>query len=115
MDLVVSSEVRPGVVVVRVTGELDMSTSPELTRHVESVDLSPGVTLVLDLSGVPFVDSSGLSSLVAVRAATMDVDGRLGLVIGDRMMKLLRMTHLDGVFALYDSVDAAVDDLAGVC
>ena len=113
MDLLVSSELRPGVVVVRVTGELDMASSPELTHHVESIGLSPGVILVVDLGAVPFVDSSGLSSLVAVRQAIMDVDGRLGLVVNDRTTKLLRMTHLDGVFALYDTVDVAVEDLAG--
>ena len=115
MDLVVSSEVRPGVVDVRVFGERDMSSSPELPHHVEGLHLCPGASLVVDLSGVPFVDSSGLSSLVAVRQAVMDIDGRLGLVVGDRTMKLLRMTHLDSVFALYDTVAVAVDDLAGAC
>jgi len=112
MELAVTSELRPGAVVVRVAGELHMASSPELAEHVDGMELGPAVVLVVDLGGVTFLDSSGLNSLVALRRAVMDLEGRLGLVAGERTVRLLQVTNMDDVFAMYDSVELAVDDLS---
>lgn len=82
MDLTVTNEVRPDAIVVVVEGELDMFTSADLTRHFDALELAERAALVLDLSGVTFLDSSGLNSLVGLRHLVMSVEGRLGLIAG---------------------------------
>jgi anti-anti-sigma factor len=54
--------------VLRLTGELDLETVPELREHAEA-ELAAGAfqTLSLDLSGLTFIDSSGLGLLVDLR------------------------------------------------
>lgn len=112
MELAVTTELRPGAAVVHVAGELDMASSPELTDHVDGMGLGPAAVLVVDLGGVTFLDSSGLNSLVALRRTVMDLQGRLGLVAGERTLRLLQVTNMDDVFAMYDSVELALDDLS---
>jgi anti-sigma B factor antagonist len=51
----------------RVTGEVDISNADELSDHAAEVLKAHGTPLVIDFSGVTFVDSSGLRALVAIR------------------------------------------------
>ena len=65
--------------------------------------------LVLDLSDVDFVDSSGLGALVACLKrigplGTVAIVGTKGVV-----SKLFTLTKMDRVFPLYDTVDAAIE------
>ncbi len=112
MQLAISTTVLSGTTVVTVAGDLDLLTAGELKLHVESMALARRQVLVVDLSGVTFLDSSGLSSLVTIRRALMQVQHGLGLVVSDRTRQLLRLTNMDDVFALYPSVGRAVGDLA---
>jgi anti-sigma B factor antagonist len=81
-------------VVVAVAGEVDMATAPQLG---EVLGAQTGVDLVVDLSGVPFLDSSGLSVLVRKRADLAGT-GRTLRVIGeqDNVRKILEVTGLLG-------------------
>jgi anti-sigma B factor antagonist len=81
-------------VVVEVAGEVDMATAPQLG---EVLGAQRGVDLVVDLSGVPFLDSSGLSVLVRTRA-DLSGTGRTLRVTGeqDNVRKILEVTGLLG-------------------
>jgi anti-sigma B factor antagonist len=79
----------------------------EVTKHIEAGHSQ----LVLDLSRVEFVDSSGLGALVACLKrlgprGNMAIAGASGAVI-----RLFNLTRMDRVFSLHDSVDAAVEQL----
>lgn len=114
MDLAIWTDVLPAGAVLRVVGELDLTTSPKLARHLEELAVDFGNPLVVDLSGVTFIDSSGLSCLVTARRVVASAEGRLALVASDRTLQLLRLTNMDSVFHLYDSVQLALDDFAQV-
>lgn len=63
--------------------------------------------VVLDLSRVTFVDSSGLGAIVAVMKL-MGPDRRLELAgLTPNVQKVFRLTRLDGVFTIHDSLTAA--------
>ncbi|MYW16876.1 STAS domain-containing protein, partial [Streptomyces sp. SID2955] len=51
--------------VLEIFGELDFFTAGELRELIPTIALQPGQRLVLDLSGMEFCDSSGLSALIA--------------------------------------------------
>ena len=65
MSLDVQIDGGPRVVV---SGELDMATSPELTSAIESLERTEAQRVVLDLSGVTFIDSTALSALCLAKA-----------------------------------------------
>lgn len=67
-----------GVVVVAASGEIDMSNAAGLREALDgAVDTAPWV--VLDLSGVSFLDSVGLSKIVAARNRAVEMDSRICL------------------------------------
>lgn len=88
-------------VVVTVAGELDLATAPELRDHLAAV-LNQCEHLVLDLTGVTFVDSSGLQSLVATRRRAGLCGDRLQLRLteGGHVDRLLQLTGLAEAFEL---------------
>jgi anti-sigma B factor antagonist len=84
---------------VRVSGELDLATSPLL---IEALDLLAHVaitTVVLDLSAVEFLDSTGLGALVSIRRTLLAAGRSLRLRdVPANARDLLAVTGLDTVF-----------------
>lgn len=94
--------------VVTVDGELDVHTAPQLSKTLDGI-YAGGHSVVVDLSGVPFMDSTGLSVFVTALKRTKEADGRLGLVVTEpAVLKVFTITGLDTVLAVHDSLDAAL-------
>jgi anti-sigma B factor antagonist len=78
-----------------------METSAALRYDIARATLDTAWVIV-DLSAVEFIDSSGLSVLMWGRRQAMQRDGELVLVgPGRRTRKMLRITQLDTVFDIY--------------
>ena len=96
--------------IVRATGELDVATAPVLADVLRALD-RPCRRVVLDVSGLTFIDSSGLALAVnAHRRATRDgyelvVAGASGTVLD-----VLRLTGLDVSLPLAPDVETALGD-----
>jgi anti-anti-sigma factor len=94
--------------VVAVRGELDLTTAPELLRALSVAIDSGRRVLVVDLSGVDFCDSSGLSALVRTRNRLDAVGGAVGLVGATPIVqRVLDISGLTEVLGGYPSVEAA--------
>ena len=65
-QLVISEQgIGPGVVVLHISGELDIATSPQLRKHLVGLLEAPELMqIILDLAGLEFVDSTGVSLVV---------------------------------------------------
>ena len=108
MNLSISTDIREGAVVVRVGGDLDVYTAPRL-RETLAKAMGDGKRLVLDLSGVHFIDSTALGVLVAALQQMQSSDGELRLVMDDPyLLKIFRITGFDGVFSIFPQVADAV-------
>ena len=98
-----------GVTVLTAHGDVDVSTAPQLRQAIiEEASAGPG-PLVIDLSDVDFLDSTGLGVLVSglKRFRTMDSD--VLLVVGTtRILKVFEITGLTQVFRIHATRDAAV-------
>jgi anti-sigma B factor antagonist len=113
VELSVSRQSVGGYPVVAVSGEVDVYSAPSLKESITDLLTSGASTVVVDLSGVAFLDSTGLGALVEARAATSDAGGSLPLVCSqERIIKLFTITGLDEVFAIHPTVDEAVASLA---
>jgi anti-anti-sigma factor len=89
--------------VVVVSGDVDLGTAPdfedELARAVEHYQ---GTGLVIDLTGVSFIDSTGLNSLVRAFERQRLLGSKLALVTDDsRVSMMLEVTRLDRVLKRY--------------
>lgn len=70
-------ERRGGVAVMALSGELDMATAPILRENLARVEDSGAVSIMLDLSEVTFIDSSGLKEFLEARSRAQDNGHRL--------------------------------------
>lgn len=106
--------------VLRVTGELDLMTSPVLRQHVHDVVAEGHHSLVVDLSDVFFCDSSGVGVLVAARRLIRSCQGRLRLILPDRgaddgshVNRVLGALGVRRLFDVRPDLEAATTDEAG--
>jgi anti-sigma B factor antagonist len=80
---------------VAVVGEVDLATKDSLVGVATRVIKEGPALLVLNLAGVPFIDSTGLSSLIKIRSVCDEAGCALELSnIQDRVAKLLSLTGL---------------------
>ena len=68
-------------------------------------------TLIIDFSGVPYVDSAGIGALVGAYVTRQHSKRRLALVgVSNRVRDALKVTHVDSFFQFFDSVAAAEEE-----
>jgi anti-sigma B factor antagonist len=114
VDISVSQTSAGDVPILVVSGEVDVYSAPALKDRISELIESGNATLIVDLSGVAFLDSTGLGALVEARAATTEAGGSLPLVCNqERILKLFTITGLDGVFSIHSKISEAVAALAG--
>lgn len=100
--------------VLEITGDLDHESAPLLRRAVEDLGLGTGQLLVLDLAGLEFCDSSGITALLAARNLATGVDAGIALAaVPANTARILRIVGLDRVFTLCPDAATATATLAG--
>ncbi|MFD9373522.1 STAS domain-containing protein [Streptomyces sp. NPDC060020] len=86
--------------VVTLSGELDMTTCPYVTRATDALALK-GHTLALDLSAVTHMDSSGLNMLLTLRNRARDEHGVVHLCgVPRQPLRVLDLTGTRSLFTL---------------
>lgn len=109
MDLTVTRRQREGRTILHVVGEVDVSTAPRLRDELSRAIADGCHDLIVDLSDVPFLDSTGLGVLVGRLKATRLLGGDMVLAaLQDRTLRNFHITGLDKVFQVFASVDEAV-------
>jgi anti-anti-sigma factor len=108
-ELRIDSARRADTVVLRVIGELDTATAPQLLSAADAALASRPAALVLDLAGVNFLASAGLTAMVSIqRQAAPDVV--VQVVAASRItLRPLQLTRLDQQLPIFPSVEAALN------
>jgi anti-sigma B factor antagonist len=101
------------VAVVSVRGEIDIATAPTLRHPLITLVENGRHHLVLDLSGVGFMDSSGLGVLIRVLPHVQSRGGTMRLAqLQPNVLRILRIAGLTQVFPVYDTpAEALADEL----
>lgn len=98
---------RGDVPVVWAAGEVDVSSAPRLRDQLHALPVEAG-RVVVDLSEVTFLDSTGLGVLVAGWKRCHEAGASLELVVTrPQVMKVLEITTLDALFTIHGSIDEA--------
>ena len=109
-EFAISEESRDGATVVTVSGEVDVETAPALKERLDQVDRSAGEqAVVVDLTAVTFIDSTGLGALIGVRKQCVEAGRDLRLVVGEpRILRVFEITALAELFSIHPSLDLAL-------
>lgn len=92
--------------VITVSGEVDLATSPDLDAAIIAALESGSGSIVVDLTDVSFMDSSGLGVIVRGLKRCREAEKDLDLVItNERVLKVFGITGLDQVIPIHNSLE----------
>ena len=92
-------------------GRVDVQTAPTLKEQIRNLVDADGLTIIVDLSQVDFIDSSGLSALVSGLKTLRERRGALHLCQAQPQARTaLRLTLLDRVFSIFPTLDQALEE-----
>jgi anti-sigma B factor antagonist len=95
-ELTISSHREGDVHTIRPAGELDLANAAELQRELERVEASDVESIVLDLSGLTFMDSTGVQLLLSAHARSRADADRLVLLRGPvAVQRVLKLSGVD--------------------
>jgi len=98
--------------VVSLYGDVDLEMAPSVRKLLLEC-VAGGKAVLVDMSGVAYIDSSGIASLIEALQSSMGAGGRFGLVaVSEQAMRVLQLARLDKVFAIHADKDSALAALA---
>ncbi len=111
LNIDVSTAKDGAVTIFALGGSLDIATSPTLRAALmEAADRNEH-EIVVDLSDMEFLDSTGLGALIGAHKRAAEHGGSVRLVAHEgQILRLLRITGLLDVFSVYPDIDAALAD-----
>jgi anti-sigma B factor antagonist len=107
--LQVRSEIVGTAVVVTPVGDIDLTGSPTLRQELRKAQAAKPPRLVVNLAQVPYMDSSGVATLVeAMQVARRSGSALVICALQDRVKSIFEIARLDTVFTIAESLDAAM-------
>jgi anti-sigma B factor antagonist len=107
--VVATEQLDGGIPLVSVTGEVDLATAPVLERTLLDAAEDRTGQVIVDLTCCSFLDSRGLTALLATRGRLAHSKRSLGLVLSNpNVLKIFQITGFDQIFQIYPSLDAAI-------
>ena len=104
-------ELGGGMAVVKLQGKLNMVSARSFRDSVVEAVAAGHVRLAIDLSGVDFIDSSGLGALISVLKTTRQAGGDLRIASPNEQVRLvLQLTNMDRLLSAYDDAKSAFAD-----
>lgn len=96
--------------VISVSGEIHVTTAPEFSSRLSDAVAAGTRGVVIDMSSVEFIDSTGLSVLLNGLRRVTRAEGRMSLVISNpTVLRLFEITKLDSTFDIHPTRAAAVE------
>ena len=97
-----------GALVISFSGDIDLQTSPD-ARKALLAEVGKGSPILVDLSGVGYIDSSGVASLVECLQSVKKSGQKFALVsVSESALRVLQLARLDRVFTVCDTIDDGI-------
>lgn len=110
--MAMKTELKNGTTVCRIDGDIDISSSPDFKKYFDKLTSQKTPKIVVELSRVAYVDSSGLATLVGVLKNMRTYGGRMRLAgMSPKIKSLFEITKLDKLFEISSSEEEAVSGL----
>jgi len=102
-----SRQDRPNVLAL--AGEIDLHVLPTVTTSLNEMIAKKPNQLIVDLSGVPYVDSVGVAAIINAMQTVEAYGGKFALAgLQETVRSILEMSRLDHIFSIFPDVDAAL-------
>ncbi|WP_328491982.1 STAS domain-containing protein [Streptomyces sp. NBC_00414] len=99
-----------GIRVVTVRGEIDHTVKDTLSEALLSSDSATYPRTVVDLSGVTFMDSSGISVFISAYQAVSDTEGWLRIAgAQESVLRILQIVGMDTLISCHPTVEQALN------
>lgn len=109
--MAVQERVESDVLILDITGEIDINTSPDLRKCFDKLIKDQKKKVLLSLASVGYIDSSGLATLVEMLQRMKRFGGVLRLAsLSDKVKGLFEITKLDKLFAIFSDEEEALKD-----
>lgn len=97
-------------VIIKVFGEVDLYTSPDLRKQILAVTKSRPPLIIVDLQHVSYMDSSGVATLVEGLQQVNKYKGKFNIThLRSGVREVFELSRLDRVFDIFDSVELALE------
>ena len=107
-DVIQRTEILDDGVCLVLSGEIDLSSSPVLREHLLAHVQKNPARLLIDLTDVPYMDSSGVATLVEALQHQRRNQARMILAgLQEKVRSIFEIARLDSVFTIVDDLEAA--------
>jgi len=107
----VKEEKKNDIVVCRLEGEITINNSPDLRKTFDQIIKRNEKKVLADFSGVSYIDSSGLATLIEMFQRLKKIGGRLRFCCMDQKVKnIFEVTKLHKFFEILDTQESALKD-----
>jgi anti-sigma B factor antagonist len=111
LSIDIKSEHNGDALVFKLRGSLDLATAPSVRAALLEAADDGRLEIVVDLTQLEFLDSTGLGALIGAYRRAVERQGRVALVVNDGpIARLLNITGLMRIFSVYHTLDAALKD-----
>ena len=107
MALSMEFEEAPGYLTLTLFGDLDYGECAGFRMNIDRILSAAAPATVVNLSGLEYLDSSGLGLLLSLSKEYSAEGGKLVLVTNDTVDNILSLTRLNGIFSTADSMQQA--------
>jgi anti-anti-sigma factor len=104
-------EVRENLQLFRLAGLLDAFSEPTFRKVMDKCVEDGPANLILDLSQIDFIDSSGLGALVQVAKKAQSAGGMIQIVTNPRVTQTVKLVRLEQFLSLQPSVEVAIQNV----
>lgn len=107
----IKSEHNGSAIIYRLRGSLDLATAPSLRAALIEAANEGKHDIIVDLTELEFLDSTGLGALIGAHRRALENGGRVRLIVREgAISRLLNITGLMRIFAVYASLEGALND-----
>jgi len=105
MNLSIDTVKENNQMIVHVSGEVDIYTAPDLKKQLLELTKQKGQSVVVDLSDVNYMDSTGIGVFISTLKSTKENDSHLKLVnLQSQVMRLFDITGLNEIIEIQPEI-----------
>jgi anti-sigma B factor antagonist len=108
----ISESIEGSIPVVSIKGDIDLESSPKLREFLKIKSSGKCAKLLLDFTGVSYIDSSGLATLIEYFQAAQPFGGKLAISgLSPRVRNVFEIVRLEQIFSLHSDNSSALKAL----
>jgi anti-sigma B factor antagonist len=105
----ITERIEQDIPIVSISGDVDLESSPKLREYLKPKTAKKTPALVLDFTGVNYIDSSGLATLIEYYQSVQAFKGKLALAcLSPRVKNVFEIVRLEQIFSLHPDIPSAL-------